>query len=407
MYIVQIRCHNVRGFRELKLDFADTREKRASLYPRRRTLIVGKNGTCKTTLLRCVALGLCDEHDATALLAEDIGNQIGEYDDHATIELDVYDPERGSKTTLVTRIERERRKEFAKKNDVRNDEGKMLVCAYGIGRFFEGQETLARAYRMVDSVYSLFKYEETLAGMELTMRRLREYLQRKAYDKIMQHVKSVIGLGASEKLGISHGGGLYMREAYTRTRISLEGWADGYRVTLLWLLDIFAWALRARCISSEGRIPGILLIDELEQHLHPSLQRRLLRTLGKLLPDMQILATTHSPSVALGASPNELVVLKKKHGNIIRVEIPDFSGYSIEDITRDDKLFDSEVYSLEFSGKLRQYERLISKPRTRRTPTENKKLKALASDLAAKQMIPCEDDGRFGELDRLIKKYNL
>jgi len=406
MYVTRIKLVNIRGFRDLPLNLVS-----ANGTPRMRTLVIGKNGTCKTTLLRCVALGLGDEHDATALVAEDIiGPLIGESGNDATIELDVCDPERDSQsTTITTCIRRERRTEYAeKKSPPGYDHRGTLVCAYGIARFFSGGETFVREYRIADSVYSLFNYEQTtLAGIELTMRRLSEYLKPKVYEQVMNLLKSAIGLGSSDELGIIKGGGVFMREAYTRKKIPLAGWADGQRLMLLWLLDVFAWGLRARCISDEGCVRGILLIDELEQHVHPSIQRRLLGTLGRLLPRMQILATTHSPSVALGAAPNELVVLKKRRGKIFKAETPDFSGYSIEDITRDERLFDSDIYSPKFSRKLREYEQLISKPRGKRTATENRRLKVLVRDIAAKQMIPCEVDGALGELDRLVKKYDL
>src|SRR5262245_25603909 len=71
MLIGRIYLQNIRGFRELDIDLQGD-----SLLPRRRTLIIGKNGTCKTSVLRAIALGLCDFQDANALLAEPIGRLV-------------------------------------------------------------------------------------------------------------------------------------------------------------------------------------------------------------------------------------------------------------------------------------------------------------------------------------------
>ena len=52
---------------------------------------------------------------------------------------------------------------------------------------------------------------------------------------------------------------------------------------------------------------SVVLIDELELHLHPPEQQRLLRALPKIGPDCQFLITTHSEFLSL-AIPNEQVV---------------------------------------------------------------------------------------------------
>src|SRR5262249_1988023 len=124
------------------------------------------------------------------------------------------------------------------------------------------------------------------------------------------------------------------------------GWADGYRFTVLWLLDLYARAMRADRIDADGRIHGVVLVDEVDQHLHPSLQASILPRLSELLPDVQIVATTHSPLVALGAEPSQLVVLRRVNGEVaVEHRVPDYRGYSAEDMLADDRLFDSAVYA--------------------------------------------------------------
>ncbi|NKI68070.1 AAA family ATPase [Collimonas pratensis] len=55
--------------------------------------------------------------------------------------------------------------------------------------------------------------------------------------------------------------------------------------------------------------PGVVLIDEIEAHLHPSWQREIPLWLKKHFPKIQFLVTTHSPLVAQAADPNGIFVL--------------------------------------------------------------------------------------------------
>ena len=118
-------------------------------------------------------------------------------------------------------------------------------------------------------------------------------------DKVEAGIKRVLGLIPEDEIHLPKGGGVEVSGPTVGKRVRLEGWADGYRLTLAWLLDLYGWAMRADRVQPNGGIEGILLIDEIEQHLHPSMQTRILPRLGKILPDLQIIATTHSPLIAL------------------------------------------------------------------------------------------------------------
>jgi hypothetical protein len=73
---------------------------------------------------------------------------------------------------------------------------------------------------------------------------------------------------------------------------------DGVRGTVGWIADFM---MRQDAIKwdplLEGRRPGILLLDEVDAHLHPLWQRRLLPAMREALPDVQIIVTSHSPFV--------------------------------------------------------------------------------------------------------------
>ncbi len=80
--------------------------------------------------------------------------------------------------------------------------------------------------------------------------------------------------------------------------------------------------MRAEKLTSSGEIKGIVLIDELEQHLHPSLQAEMPRRLSSVFPEIQFIATTQSPLMILGASPENVVSLHRKDNMVFAEKTP-------------------------------------------------------------------------------------
>ena len=71
-YISRIRLVDIKCFSgEVEIDLSQPSRSNASW-----TLLLGDNGTGKTSLLRCIAMGLCDETGASGLLTELSGNVI-------------------------------------------------------------------------------------------------------------------------------------------------------------------------------------------------------------------------------------------------------------------------------------------------------------------------------------------
>ncbi len=404
MYVSRIFLENVRSFRKLDLDLT-TRSKSKPPTPRLHTILIGENGTGKTTLLRAIAVGLADRKDASGLLAEPTGQFVAEREENATIEIDLRPNQGGGSSKKVkTIINNENGQDVLKSKEPETLATKYLVCGYGISRATEGRAE-ERTYRVIDSVYTLFQYEQPLIQTELALRRLRDFLGSKWFPHLWNNIKEALGLDSDVKITLAKGGGVRISGRSVGDNIPLEGWADGYRKTLAWILDLYAWAMRANCISKTGDVNGIVLIDELEQHLHPSMQVKLPSRLSMLLPHAQIIATTHSPLIALG---DELVVLKRQGRNVVAYGgSRDFFGYSVEDMLSDPRLFDSDVYTPEVTEKLQQYRRIASKSSSRRSPKEQANLKKLASELAAQQIPGVQDNPALNELQRILKKHNL
>jgi hypothetical protein len=82
---------------------------------------------------------------------------------------------------------------------------------------------------------------------------------------------------------------------------------DGVRSTVGWIADFM---MRQDIFERDGKVgerqPGVLLLDEVDAHLHPLWQRKLLPAMREALPDVQILVTSHSPFV-ISSCPNSRV----------------------------------------------------------------------------------------------------
>lgn len=85
---------------------------------------------------------------------------------------------------------------------------------------------------------------------------------------------------------------------------------------------------------------GVILIDELDLHLHPEWQAKIYLILKSILPNAQIFSTTHSPHIIQVAQPNEIIALVNKENNNVKINPLLKSeygcqGWSVEEILRD------------------------------------------------------------------------
>ncbi len=68
--------------------------------------------------------------------------------------------------------------------------------------------------------------------------------------------------------------------------------------------------------------PGIVCIDEIELHLHPAWQRRILRSLVETFPACQFVVTTHSPQVIAGVEARHVRLLEPGENGVRKVSQP-------------------------------------------------------------------------------------
>lgn len=338
LYISRVRLTNIRCFDSLDIRL---REPGRSVGW---TALVGDNATGKSTLLRSIAMGLCDEASAAGLLKESDEGYIRRGKDTAVIDIELFEPRYPKRvfriTTRVLRRWRRRRmfSDIVRQTTIPKSETfpweQIFVSGYGAGRGVAGTGDIS-AYSAIDAVYNLFNYSEGLQNPELTIRRLSE-----RSDLLQREIFHSLSTFADTKEIHLTSRGIVVDGAWGK-RMPLRDLADGHRSSFLWLTDLIGWALAYKPdIRGLHGIRGIVLIDELEQHLHARWSRRAVDDLRQLLPNVQFVIATHSPLIgsSVGLQLDEkrqdnLFVLEATDGNRVEAIPHEFmTGWRIDQV---------------------------------------------------------------------------
>lgn len=93
--------------------------------------------------------------------------------------------------------------------------------------------------------------------------------------------------------------------------VPLGALSDGYRAYIGWVSDLlYNISLSAPKGTHLRDARGVVLVDEIDLHLHPEWQREVVPTVARALPNLQFVLTTHSPIVAGTLSAQNIFVLE-------------------------------------------------------------------------------------------------
>lgn len=124
---------------------------------------------------------------------------------------------------------------------------------------------------------------------------------------------------------------LYLKKA--EEVYSLNQLSDGEKNTFALVADI---ARRLAIANTEMENPllgdGLVLIDEIDLHLHPNWQRKIIPNLRKAFPNVQFVVTTHSPQVLGEVDARCIRVLEAVNGNVAIYKSEGGIGFSSDEI---------------------------------------------------------------------------
>jgi predicted ATP-binding protein involved in virulence/nucleoside phosphorylase len=339
--VSRVELSNIRCFERLTVDFDETEQSD------RWTMILGDNAIGKSTLLKSIALGLCNESDAVALIKEMSGEFVRKGAEEGYIKIHLRENKEvkwPKKYTIVTKITRKfedaseivRQKTTPAENFPWAD---IFVCGYGTNRSAQAYNSYEQ-YKVIDAVKSLFDPQAFLQNPEVVLLRQDPSVRSILEEKL----QSILMLDTPE-----------YKIHYTKRGLELDGsWgrmpvqvlSDGYRSTTQWVLDFIGWLIISERLIGNPDIGGILIIDEIEQHLHPRWQRYIVQRLRQQFPKTQIIASTHTPLVAAGIADVDrsmLLKLDRNEDSEITVQIIDKELIAGK---RADQVLTSEAFGL-------------------------------------------------------------
>jgi len=101
------------------------------------------------------------------------------------------------------------------------------------------------------------------------------------------------------------------------SEVSFEQLSAGYKGVITIICDLIARLSENQIVDKITDFQGIVLIDEIELHLHPKWQYSFMRKLRETFPLIQCIVTTHSPTVILGASEEAIYYkIYKENGEV-------------------------------------------------------------------------------------------
>ena len=151
---------------------------------------------------------------------------------------------------------------------------------------------------------------------------------------------------------------------------------------------------------------GIVLIDEVDLHLHPKWQRTILKDLHRVFPNVQFIVTTHSPIILLGAADiAQIVLLDGSH--IIDDTNLDISRYDVSQILLTQLFGLESVYSPKYDEMFKRHEDLLLRYHTL-TKEEQEELSKLDKQMRDFSYSQSLDDIKINDLvKKMAKKLNI
>jgi hypothetical protein len=378
MYLDRLRLEGIRGFhgpRSVDLRFGDQSES----SPNRRfpgmVVIAGRNSSGKTTLLRAIAAGLAGP-DVTYLLTEADRAWVSKGSRNAWVEIDVIEPM--MPTQISCRLDwteqfgrRGRPSSGTPSSRPRQppdppfwmpDTPGWFCAGYGPFRRLTGTAgevvRLSSADHTVTRFLTLFREEASLAETVQWLQQVnyRATSGQSGYADLEARVIELLNDGLlpdGHRIDRVDPDGLWITDP-AGTTLPVEELSDGYRSVTALVADL----VRHIHLGLNGEVPwrdephpavevpGIVLIDEIDAHLHVSWQRQIGPWLGQHFPLIQFIVTTHSPYVCQSASPGGLIRLSGPAEGRPPVVVNDDLYRRVVHGTGDDGAL-SEVFGLE------------------------------------------------------------
>jgi energy-coupling factor transporter ATP-binding protein EcfA2 len=435
VYLTRLSLTDIKSFKGQRvLELCDVERRLA-----RWTLILGDNGVGKTTLLQCVGhlapfrnTKAKDGDENPIFFIEPFGGsdvktieQLARHGSHH-VRLEAEFVAAGMLGELVRKqsksfvnwidLTRRANKTLTFKTSKSPDriDADPLIIGYGAGRRM-GRKNLdsiaaaASLSSLFDDHAELVDAEELLQQLDYAyLRNNKRGAAARQYTVMKQMLASLLpDIGDPNNIVI-HGPSPVTRSGKVGVHaitpygeISFSDLSFGYQTMAAWLADIAYRLLRHYPDSNNPLLmPAIVLVDEIDLHLHPKWQRQLRDRLARHFPAVQFIATAHSPLMAQAYMSENLAVVRRDGDHVdIENEPRTVAGWRLNEVIT------SDLFGLEtpFSPDVEQ---LLDEQRelgavSKRSPKQDARLKELDERL---RNLPQESDERDSRAMDIIRR---
>jgi energy-coupling factor transporter ATP-binding protein EcfA2 len=348
MYVGRVTLRNIRGFTDLDFDLARDDGTYAGW-----TVFTGDNGSGKSTLLKAIAIGLTGKDTARALQPSfHRWIRDGAESEGASVQLEIVSrtgddflagqgrapdqrfPARlvlknGIKDPLLQSEPPPGRPTRYRTPDrtIWSPEARgWFSCGYGPFRRVFGaspEATRQMVAPTTERFVTMFQEAASLAEVDQWLRNLKhkelenKEAEREQLELLLEILRDDL-MPNQITVDRVDSDGLWLRDR-NGVQLAWGEMSDGYRAALALLADIVRHLINTYGVTGltergpDGKIhikrSGVVLIDEVDAHLHPEWQREIGFWLKRHFPSIQFLVATHSPIICQAADPHGLFVL--------------------------------------------------------------------------------------------------
>jgi len=268
---------------------------------------LGENAHGKTALLQALTIGLCGRDNAAHLLPDQ--------------------PDETLKACSINIREWGTRKEYSiywleNENRWQKINHFNQLCAYGPSRLEIDDPSIDKRKRQSVPEKSLIDQRGVLNNIEYFLLQLslkKDLISKNRFKNVIQSIIEL--LPNISEIFLDEGTFYYKEMNYLTT---IEYIASGHKSIIAMVGDIISQFFSMQPdVDDPKKIEGIVIIDELDVHLHPTLQRDFPQLLSNAFPKIQFICSTHSPLPLLGAPEGAKCYV---------VERDDIEGTTINDL---------------------------------------------------------------------------
>lgn len=409
-YIREIKIDKLRHLENIDIKLSDNEPKHL--------LLTGKNGSGKTTTLNAIKDWLrciqTNSIEAIRIWKRNIETLSKQLDNENDVEKRLYLEHKIDENYLNINNYANGSLDLKFSGDENNlvdlyKNGKFVLAYYGANRKTEVQVPVGVEKVNLKDVYSLEESPSNIFIKYLVDLKTQQSFARNENDiNVVENIDSWFNRLENAFKTILDDESIRLKFNYRnynfsiiqegREPYSLNELSDGYSSIINIISDLILRMDKNRASEEKNYsfdIEGIVLIDELETHLHIELQKKILPFLIEFFPNIQFIVTTHSPFVLNSIEDAVVYDLEKN----IRLE--NLSNFSYEGIV--EGYFDVDNYSKELKEKISEYRKLVLKDflsedeRARRAELRIE-IKNASNDLAM------ELKAEFNEIENLRRK---